>query len=98
MRYFSRLSFLFSIGFMVCSSFINAAENPAENKPKEGPELKVVNLAVYPAPITRPAMKYHLLPRLADQTPGNAASIRYNFHTNCRRGRHKGWSITRFER
>lgn len=75
MKCFSRLSFLFSVCFMVCSSLINAAENSAENKPKEGPELKVVNLAVYPVPIPRPAMKYHLLPRVADQIPGNAALL-----------------------
>jgi hypothetical protein len=75
MKYFNRLSFLFSIFYVMCTSIGSAADNPAEHKPKEGPELKVVNLAVYPAPITRPAMKYHLLPRVADQTPGNAALL-----------------------
>jgi hypothetical protein len=75
MNRISRLSFLFSACFIVCDSFISAADNPADNKPKEGPELKVVNLAVYPAPITRPAMKYHLLPRVAEQKPGNAALL-----------------------
>jgi hypothetical protein len=75
MKCFIYLAIFFSLFFATSDILINAAENPAENKPKEGPELKVVNLAVYPAPITRPAMKYHLLPRVAEQKPGNAALL-----------------------
>ncbi|MGA2796982.1 MAG: hypothetical protein ABSE63_05355, partial [Thermoguttaceae bacterium] len=75
MKYVKRFSILFSIYFVVCGTSINAADAPAQNKPEGQPELKVVNLAVYPAPITRPAMKYHLLPRIAAQTPGNAALL-----------------------
>jgi len=66
---------LFSLCFALSSASVNAADTPAQSKPDDQPELKVINLAVYPAPIPRPAMKYHLLPRYADQTPGNAALL-----------------------
>ncbi len=75
MKRFSYLAPLFWLCFVLGSASINAAETPAQSKPDGQPELKVVNLAVFPAPIPRPAMKYHLLPRYADQTPGNAALL-----------------------
>jgi hypothetical protein len=75
MKYFSHLAVLFSLCFVLGNTSINAMEIPARSKPEDQPELKVINLAVYPAPIPRPAMKYRLLPRYADQTPGNAALL-----------------------
>jgi hypothetical protein len=71
MNYLRHLTVLFSLCFVLGNTPINAADTKQEGQP----ELKVINLAVYPAPIPRPAMKYHLLPRLADQTPGNAALL-----------------------
>lgn len=75
MKYVSHLTILISICFVLAGTSINAADTSAQTKPDDQPELKVINLTVYPAPIPRPAMKYHLLPRLADQTPGNAALL-----------------------
>jgi hypothetical protein len=75
MSYLRHLSILLALCIFLGNTPINAADNPAQGKPDRQPELKVINLAVYPAPIPRPAMKYHLLPRLADQTPGNAALL-----------------------
>jgi hypothetical protein len=73
MRYSTQLVILCSACVALGAISIKAAEKAAQNKP--GPELKVINLSVYPAPIPRPAMKYHLLPRIAEQTPGNAALL-----------------------
>jgi hypothetical protein len=35
--------------------------------------VQVRELTIHPAPLPRPALKYHLLPPLREQTPGNAA-------------------------
>jgi len=75
-KYFSHLAVLLSLCLVLGNTPpINAADTPAQSKPEGQPELKVVNLAVYPAPIPQPAMKYRLLPRLSEQTPGNAALL-----------------------
>ncbi|MGD0518354.1 MAG: hypothetical protein ABSA26_12535 [Thermoguttaceae bacterium] len=68
-------AFLISLCFVLGRTTINAADIAEQSKPDNRPDLKVVNLTIYPAPIPRPAMKYHLLPRLVDQTPGNAAPL-----------------------
>ena len=68
MNYLRHLTVLFSLCFVLGNTPINAADTKQEGQP----ELKVINLAVYPAPIPRPAIKYRLLPHFADQTPGNA--------------------------
>lgn len=75
MKYFTHLHVLFSLCFVLCSTSIIAAETPAQSKPEAKPELKVINLPVYPAPIPQPALKYRLLPRAIAQTPGNAALL-----------------------
>jgi hypothetical protein len=75
MKCLNRLATFFTLCFAMIAASASAAETAAQNKPKDGPEFKVINLSVYPAPIPRPAMKYHLLPRLVDQTPGNAALL-----------------------
>jgi hypothetical protein len=73
MKYSTRLVISCAVCIALVAVSIKAAETAAQNKP--GPELKVINLNVYPAPIPRPAMKYHLLPRVAEQIPGNAALL-----------------------
>ena len=75
MKCFNRPVTFFTLCFAMIAALASAVEPPAQDKPKDGPEFKVINLSVYPAPIPRPAMKYHLLPRLVDQTPGNAALL-----------------------
>jgi hypothetical protein len=75
MKYFVHSAVLCSLCFVLGGTTINAGDDPAQNKPDAKPELKVVNLVVYPAPMPRPAMKFRLLPRLSEQTPGNAALL-----------------------
>jgi hypothetical protein len=48
-----------------------AASNPQTSKPN----VEVINLTVYPAPLPRPVLKYRLLPTYFEMTPGNAATL-----------------------
>src|SRR5260221_10698098 len=54
---------------------ISANAQPAEKKAatQQGPQ--VTQLAVHPAGMSRPALKYRLLPDPAELTPGNAATM-----------------------
>lgn len=42
------------------------------------PETEQISLTVHPAPLPSPAMRYHFMPDLVDQTAGNAALLYLN--------------------
>jgi hypothetical protein len=82
MKRFLYLSCVFTIYFVFESGFIFAAENQPQKNPDKQSDMEVIKLNIYPAPLPRPALKYHLLPGYAEQTPGNAALLYYQVFQN----------------
>jgi hypothetical protein len=60
---------------LACLSLLLAVAAPAAAQTPSGPEP--TRLTVRPAAPPSPALKYELLPTLADQSPGNAALVYY---------------------
>lgn len=53
-----------------------ALGQPAKKDAKQpSPRVETIELSIYPAEPSRPAMKYRLLPEFLDRTPGNAAPV-----------------------
>jgi hypothetical protein len=52
-----------------------ATSMPAATASQPAPETKVYKLTIHPAPEPVPALKYHLMPTLIEQKPGNAAPL-----------------------
>jgi hypothetical protein len=91
MRYLLSLTAFFAFLLLSNASPPRAEEPKQANTVKDEPNVnvsaypmseieakrEVVNLTVYPAPIPRPALKYHLLPTYLEKKPGNAALLYY---------------------
>ena len=48
---------------------------PGQQAKQSAPKIKTIDLSIHPAELSRPAMKYRLLPEFIDRTPGNAAPV-----------------------
>src|SRR5438445_1732870 len=60
---------------LLCCRGAWAEEAAAPSTRPHGRPQPVVKLTVYPVAVTRPAVQYKLLPELAQQEPGNAATL-----------------------
>jgi hypothetical protein len=88
MRYLLSLTAIFAF-LLSPNDFPARAEEPKEantvkdkakttpNVASEEAKVEVVDLTVYPAPVPKPALKYHLLPTYLEKKPGNAALLYY---------------------
>ena len=96
MRYLFFLTAFFALLALTNSFSIAAEEAKKENEkttkseaapnfPASKPELEVINLTVYPAPLPRPMLKYRLLPTYLEMKPGNAAPLYYRFFFGMKR-------------
>jgi hypothetical protein len=60
---------------MISAAWAVRADLPAKSQAAASPSVEEIALTVRGAPAPTPAMRYHLLPEIVDQAPGNAAML-----------------------
>jgi hypothetical protein len=70
-----------SLGVALATVFLASAavaaaadKQPSKAEPAK-PPIEVIQVTIHPAPVPRPALRYHLLPTFVERTPGDAMPL-----------------------